>query len=453
MDSSWHYHPPGYHYVLHFLLQWCGDSEFVLRFPSAVAGTVAIPVIFLVGARFYSHREGLMAAGLLAFLMSPIYYSQEARPYSGLILLVLISTLLWSYLYDSLKRNEKPLYWAALYSVTALLTCYWHYFGLLIVTVQGASLFFGCLTNRRALCRVLFMYSFLVVGYLPWIPTMLRQLSGSGPAHPKPQASLGSLWYDYLQYCLNDLWWVSAGSSVVILVLFVRWSRRMLRAKSQEPGYWDALVLGIFLFAWLVLPFLFSYLKSMSSASVYTTRNLLVSLPALYLLISRGVMSLPIRPVVTFTAVGAFLCYAVYHLLFVANYYERPHKGQFRDMVQHVLSQEETTEKTLLIGWGFNPDPFDYYLARLGSNRRVDAMAGLEAQVSEIEKLLTERDPDYVWYLYYTPAPDEVFVASLKKQMRLVEETQFNGFLGSGLRAPYDAHTEADMGALLFARK
>lgn len=61
-------HPPLLYAFYYFIVKYCGDSETVLRFPAALCGILAIPAMFLLGARLYSYREGLCAAALLAVM-------------------------------------------------------------------------------------------------------------------------------------------------------------------------------------------------------------------------------------------------------------------------------------------------------------------------------------------------------------------------------------------------
>ena len=85
-------HPPGYFVLLHFIEEYFGESEWVLRFPSAVAGVLSVVVIYVLGCRLYSQREGLIAALLLAVLWTPVYFSQEVRMYSLLLLFTMLAT-------------------------------------------------------------------------------------------------------------------------------------------------------------------------------------------------------------------------------------------------------------------------------------------------------------------------------------------------------------------------
>jgi 4-amino-4-deoxy-L-arabinose transferase-like glycosyltransferase len=64
-------HPPLYYLILRFA-QWIfGDSEWALRLPSAVAGWLCIPAIYLLGKRLYSEREGIFAALFLTVFWAP----------------------------------------------------------------------------------------------------------------------------------------------------------------------------------------------------------------------------------------------------------------------------------------------------------------------------------------------------------------------------------------------
>jgi len=68
-------------------------SEAALRSVSAVAGIAMIPVVYLLGRDMTDRRTGLVAAGLAAVSPFAIWYSQEVRNYSLLMLLSASSTL------------------------------------------------------------------------------------------------------------------------------------------------------------------------------------------------------------------------------------------------------------------------------------------------------------------------------------------------------------------------
>jgi len=91
-------HPPGYYALLRVSLA-LGHSEFWVRLPSAVAGALAVPMLYALGLlaapvsgasqlgaafsmRGLDRRTGVLASLLLAVAPLHVWYSQEARMYA-----------------------------------------------------------------------------------------------------------------------------------------------------------------------------------------------------------------------------------------------------------------------------------------------------------------------------------------------------------------------------------
>ena len=85
--------PPLYYALAWFWTQMTGTSEVGLRSLSALAGVAVIPVAYLVARELRGRRAGLMAAALVAVNPMLLWYSQEARAYSLLVLLCSVSLL------------------------------------------------------------------------------------------------------------------------------------------------------------------------------------------------------------------------------------------------------------------------------------------------------------------------------------------------------------------------
>ena len=58
--------PPLYHLVLWLTIRAFGHSEFAVRLPSLIAGTLIIPALYELGRELYDRRTGLIAAGFAA---------------------------------------------------------------------------------------------------------------------------------------------------------------------------------------------------------------------------------------------------------------------------------------------------------------------------------------------------------------------------------------------------
>ena len=145
-------HPPLHAVSLGLWTSLAGDSEVALRFPSALAGTVGVILVFRLGASLLGSQTGTYAALLAAVNPFLIYYAQEARPYSFLLALSLGSTILLVHLvrprptHPSTSSRPRPGEspaetgrmelgrWAAYVAVTAL-ALWSHYFA--VFTLAG----------------------------------------------------------------------------------------------------------------------------------------------------------------------------------------------------------------------------------------------------------------------------------------------------------------------------
>ena len=114
---------------LHF-----GYGESTVRLLSVIPGVLSVPLMYALGARLFGRSVGLLSAALFALNTCSISVSQEARAYSLLVLLVLLS----SYLF--VRWMELAAYRTALaYAVVAGVTCYVHYFGVLVPAAHIVS--------------------------------------------------------------------------------------------------------------------------------------------------------------------------------------------------------------------------------------------------------------------------------------------------------------------------
>jgi mannosyltransferase len=131
--------PPLYYVLVWIWTRLFGAGPLGFRSFSALAGTLTVPVMYVVGRRI-SVRAGLWAAALTAVNPAMYYYSQEARAYALVVLLSAAALVFWQRALDRPSRRNLWL-WAGMSSL-AVLT---HYFAaflfvpemLLLVARQG----------------------------------------------------------------------------------------------------------------------------------------------------------------------------------------------------------------------------------------------------------------------------------------------------------------------------
>jgi mannosyltransferase len=145
----WHFlwHDEGNMAAYYVLLRpWLrlGYGEGTVRLLSVLPGILSIPLMYVVGRRLFSRNVGRLAAMFLALNACAVSVSQEARAYSFVVLLVLLSTYLFVRLIELPTQGV-----AFVYALVAAATCYFHYFGVLIPAAHFVSVL-GLPAHRRA---------------------------------------------------------------------------------------------------------------------------------------------------------------------------------------------------------------------------------------------------------------------------------------------------------------
>ncbi len=110
-----------YSILAHLSVSLFGEHVWSLRIPSVLFGTLSIPALYLLGSVVASKREGLLAAALLTFSYHHIWFSQNARGYSGL----LFFTLLGTYFFLQAQEKGDTQLWIK-YAITGALGVYTH---------------------------------------------------------------------------------------------------------------------------------------------------------------------------------------------------------------------------------------------------------------------------------------------------------------------------------------
>jgi mannosyltransferase len=408
-------HPPTFNLLLHVVQRELGSSEAILRLPSAICGVLSIAAIFALGSLLYGAAEGLIAAGLLAVLWCPIYYSQEARPYACLLLAVLVCGAFWTTLVRRWGDGEAaPTWQAGGFLLSALAACYLHHFGAgLALLLGGGAVVLARGRARRAAAAV---FVLLAAGYAPglWFLALQKRHAHSWDWIPPPGLySIG--WY--LKFLFNDSRTLPALAAAIGLLALVRvaLARRGGEAAArfaERPiaGHSPSLLLAI----WLVAPFAGAVAVSYLAFPLLTDRNLIVGLPAAYLLLARAfkVLASGLRLALVGALVLGFL---LWHLLFVVRFYRVPEKEQFREAVARIVASDPAPDpRVVVLGRAFHHEYFDHYFARLGSRRRVDLMAGGDESLPATRAFLDRARPRRVWLLRGHREVTPAFLAFLR---------------------------------------
>lgn len=175
--TQWEPHPPLYYLLMHYWVQ-LGSSEFILRFPSALLGILALPMTYRLFRQWSERWSAMASAWLLAIAPLHIWYSQEARMYALVCTLGLASLLS----YSLGIRLGNASYWGT-WLITTVLGVYTDYSMLLLLVIQFAV--FGPLWKiyrHRKVCIWAPLTAWgLVVGlFLPQLRSFLYQIEQIG---------------------------------------------------------------------------------------------------------------------------------------------------------------------------------------------------------------------------------------------------------------------------------
>ena len=176
----------GHNGPLYFLLlrPWrslTGDTEFALRFPSAVLGAVAIPLGYVLARQLgFGRRTGLVLGLLLATSPYLIWYGQEAKMYTLLLAFIVIAFIAYLKALAGAGRG-----WWFVFVIATSFSFYTHILSPLILPVFGlvAGLYYE--QWRRQWQPWLVSMLCLTLPYLPlavWQMPLL--LTGFQSGHP-----------------------------------------------------------------------------------------------------------------------------------------------------------------------------------------------------------------------------------------------------------------------------
>ncbi|MGK2933489.1 MAG: glycosyltransferase family 39 protein [Solirubrobacterales bacterium] len=271
---------------LYFLVAWfpanLGDPTVMLRIPSYLAGVAIVPLVYVLGTWSVNRKVGLVSSALVAFSPFLIFFSSEARAYSFLTFLTLLSTLA---LLLALRKGQVR--WWVAFAVLCAASMYTHYTALFVLVTQFVWAFVFFPKSRKAL---LLSAAGAAVSFLPWLPQYIADSDsiGSKTIEFLRPFSWDSFWYDVRSWAFERTFVVgtpSTGNVYLFLYLGVvagvlGLAREiMLRYRTKEslrPSNELILIVSLALAA----PVLAAVVSTFS-VSVFLPRNLATSWPGL----------------------------------------------------------------------------------------------------------------------------------------------------------------------------
>ncbi len=365
-------HPPLYFFILHYWVILFGTSELAARFLSALFGVLAIPLIFVVGRQLFGKEVGLIAALILALSQFNIWWSQEARGYSLMVFLTLLS------MYFFLRWQQRnTLASSAGYVLSTTLVVYTHFYGLFVVLAQNIYVMVLVLLLARhtfQLKRWVMLQAIVVALFAPWIPVLIHRASSlQGGGYWLLSPTTFDLMVTFVKYASGSPIFELSASTVLLSIIFILLSILSLFRYMKQTGLFDwrtplkavtsyswnvrvvnvtsVLFLVVWLFALIVIPFTISRFTQ----PVYYYKYTIPASVAFYMLVAAGIQNINRK----YTRLAVIAVIVLLSTASLPPYYALNRTGEAREAVGFIDAYAKSGDVVLVF-----PDKeliFDYY--------------------------------------------------------------------------------------------
>jgi mannosyltransferase len=336
------------YYLLLRLWSQISDAPSFVRALSVVPGVASIPAIYFLGKTLFSRRAGIVSALLLAANVFHIFYSQEARSYSLLVLLVTCSSLFFARYINN--RRGADGFWYIFSSAASL---YAHFFAVLVLLAQFAA--WALLPRQiRSWSQVRNLIASGAFG-LPLAVFMAYQgTSHMDWVHHSPHMAK-EVYHFFISLSGSGL------KSLMFLLAAALASRQWcLQRRCDKEGLqgWPFLFVSLWLLIPILVVLLISHWKPM-----FVFRFLIICLPAALLLFGYGLIL--IRPNwLCFAAVVVTVCAS---LIATKSFYRQSGPSDWKAAIRY-LAQNVQAGDMLIFPNPYCRFPFDYNLRMSGNH-------------------------------------------------------------------------------------
>jgi mannosyltransferase len=373
-----------YQSLLHVWM-WIGQSEFWIRALSVIFGVASVGSVAVLGNRLFNRPTGLIASFMVAINVFHIQYSQEARAYSLVTLLVTVATILLV----KAVQESKRWHWL-LYSLTAILAIYSHAFAILVVFAHVVYLLLYHLKTLLSK-RVLASYISIAAFSMPLVYALyLRAKDPFVPLDWLHKLSIHEVSDLFSSLAGKAEYAGSPGAKILVacylivgIIAFAAWLRMSLVSwRSRE-----ATSLGLLLL-WLFTPIVL--LVSLSTVRpIVVNRYFLICLPALALTAAYALTIIK-RKWVPICLLLVLMGSSTLHM--VAYYRYRLGDGEWKSATRHVLAEANAGDAIFFV---VAPGRilFDYY------QHRYNELSNPAPEIVYPETTDIRKDPSALRYL------------------------------------------------------
>lgn len=274
--------PPLHIFFLRFWIKLFGEGENATRILSFIFGILTVIFIYLIAKKLFSKSVALISALVISFSSIHIYMSTEARAYSLLCLLSLISF----YLFYKLLTNYKQKY-LIFYIIIQILLLYSHLTAVLIPVMQFFAVFIYKKENENAFKKIFWANFFAGLLFCAWfLPSLLNKLnldSLNGWYFHNYQTDPSNILTTFVTLFILGNVIPSIFTTFSIVLAFILGKSLSFFNKNEKRGNPATL----FLYMWAFVPIIMG-----TEFGIYASKFFLFTLPAFAILIGIGLESI-----------------------------------------------------------------------------------------------------------------------------------------------------------------
>jgi uncharacterized membrane protein len=302
-------------------LRLFGSSELAGRSFSAACGVLTVMLVYLLGRSLLDDATGRWGAWLAAVCPPLVYYAQEARMYSWLVLLTCLSWLQFINFRTGGGWQRITVYWLVL---TALV--YSHPLGVFMLAAHGLAYLLVRGSLLLGMRSWLLIQVAVLLAISPWIPRYLDH----GTDYPLPRYPVRFLLAVPIEYV--------GGNSLALLTCVLIITIGLFSWAGQGPRLTRPAA-SLILLVWTILPPVLMYLCSWIGRPIFgPPRYHLFIAPAYLLLLAQGLTGLRFISRFCLAAGALYLSLS----LIGANVYSQVVKADWRGLARWLDPEEQT---------------------------------------------------------------------------------------------------------------
>lgn len=373
--------PPLYNILMYYWGQVFGDSEFCLRFPSAIFGALSISLVYLIGKKYVSKEVGILSATLIIGNPFYLYYSQEARAYALFSFLALASIY---YFPISNEWKDKKKYFLA-----TLLVPWVHAYGVFLILAQNVyvliKFYKGNLGNEKKIfLKIWIKYQAIIIlvassWYIFFLLNTKRYLNRFKWIKPITPNDFFELFKSF----------IGSGEMVVEFLLIISLLLALFVKRKEKKDH-HLLLLFLWPFLSIALPIFIGHLWHPFFMGRY---SIAASMVIVILILTPMDLFLKKSKKIFFSLI---LLAAIFNVYQTINYFKTVGKDQWTKAVQMMLANDQ--QKSIVVLEHYQEgSSLDYYLRKMDLKNRIRPY--YLKDFNQMKFLI--KGNDHIWFIYF----------------------------------------------------